>query len=71
MIQPMTNRIKDLYSDMPQAPFQAIQGAFQSARTAISDRPEVAVMTAFVLGVGIGIGIAGLLHMNLVNSSRA
>ncbi len=62
MIQPVKNRIADVYSSLPEAPMQAIQGCLQSTQDAIEDNPGVAVMTAFAVGIGVGIGIVTLLN---------
>lgn len=61
MIQPVKNRIADVYNELPQAPIQAIQGAIRTTQEAIEEHPGAAVMTAFAVGVGIGIGMAALL----------
>ncbi len=61
MIQPVKNRIAEAYSELPQAPMQAIQGALRSTQEAIEENPGAAVMTAFAMGMGVGIGVAALL----------
>ncbi len=62
MIQPVKNRIAEYCNGLPQAPMQAIQGAFQSTQEAIEEHPGAAVMTAFAIGVGVGIGLAAILN---------
>lgn len=62
MIQPIKNRIADVYNEVPQASMRAIQGAIQSTQDAIEEHPGVAVMAAFALGMSVGIGLAALLN---------
>lgn len=62
MIQPSKSRFTTRAAALPQAPVEAIQGALRSAQETIEEYPAVAVMTAFAVGLSVGVGVGMLLN---------
>lgn len=61
MIQPSKTRFSTRAADWQQAPAEAIQGALNTAQETIEEYPAVAVMTAFAVGLSLGVGVTMLM----------
>lgn len=62
MVQPAKSRFNTRTATAAmQEPVEAIQGALRSAQETIEEYPATAVITAFAVGLSVGVGVGMLL----------